>query len=381
MITHKNIIKALLRRFFWNSFRFFPIDNKKVVMSSYYGKGYGDNPKYIVEELRKNTSDLKIYWIIKDKIDNNTLPNGVIPCIDDTINSIFQLSTSKVWVDNCRKNVFHKKKSQIYIQTWHGFALKKIECDALNSLSDSYIKNAQKDSKRIDLIISDSDFMSKIYKNSFWYKGIVCKWGAPRNDIFFRNNQLLIKKVFTFFSIPKGKKIVLYAPTFRNNNSLEVYTLDYIRLKEICDKRFGGEFVVLIKLHPNIVKLAKNLVFDDKLTFNASIYPDMQELLISSDVVISDYSSLMFDFALSRKPCFQFATDIENYKKDRNFYFKLERLPFTLAKSNDELMNNINFFNEENYLSTLDSFFKKVGMNFEGHASEKVANFIKSYCK
>jgi CDP-glycerol glycerophosphotransferase len=113
---------------------------------------------------------------------------------------------------------------------------------------------------------------------------------------------------------------------------------------------------------------------------DVSKFHDMQVLLSASDVVISDYSSLMFDFAISKKPCFQFATDIEAYKQDRNFYFSLDKLPFSVAKNNDELVKDISEFNQENYQNALDAFFNEVGMILDGKASEKCASIIEDIC-
>jgi CDP-glycerol glycerophosphotransferase len=107
----------------------------------------------------------------------------------------------------------------------------------------------------------------------------------------------------------------------------------------------------------------------------------MQELLSTVDIVISDYSSLMFDFALSFKPCFQFATDIEEYKKDRDFYFDLNSLPFSLAISNDELYKNIISFDNTSYARKLKDFYEKVGMNLSGNASIKTAEIINEITK
>ena len=146
------------------------------------------------------------------------------------------------------------------------------------------------------------------------------------------------EKVYSFYNLSEETKTVVYAPTFRVDWSLEPYSVDYVRLKKACEERFGGKFVVLVRLHPNIAAKSEELgiTYNDEI-INATYYPDMQELLCACDIVISDYSSLMFDFALSYKPCFQYATDIDAYKGDRNFYFDLSDMPFPMATSNDEL--------------------------------------------
>ncbi len=353
-----------------------PVKKNKIIVSSYYGRGYGDNPKYIVEQLLLSNKKLKIIWLLKNMDEAKSLPQGVTPCKNNTIRGIYHLATSKIWIDNCRKSFRYKKKNQIYIQTWHGFALKRIEKDVQDHLGKSYVQGAIKDSRNVDLIISDSRFMTQIYNSSFWYEGEVVEWGSPRNDIFWGDCSEYVSKIKNYYGIGIDKKIILYAPTFRCDHSLDAYNLDCRQVCSLFQQRFGDEFVLLIRLHPNIVDKCSNIKFDNNQIINATFYPDMQELLAGVDVVISDYSSLMFDFALSRKPCFQFATDIEQYKMDRNFYFEIDNLPFPLCRSNSELKDVILSFDIDSYRKGIDAFFVKVGMIEEGNASKNCAKWI-----
>lgn len=371
----KRIYKALRRRLVWGFNYLFPIKKNKIVISSYYGRGYGDNPKYIVEELLKRDLDLEIVWLVKDKKEAATLPAGVKPAIYNSCNAVYHLSTAKVWIDNCRKAYLFKKKSQYYMQTWHGFALKRIEKDVADTFPPYYIKEASKDAAGTDVIVSDSRFMTGIYKNSFWYDGEVCEWGSPRNDCIINPVSDNSKKVRAALSIKEDTKTVLYAPTFRADHSTECYALDYGRLISTLEKRFGEKFTVLVRLHPNIVHKCSDIPFSERVV-NATLYPDMQELLEFADIVISDYSSLMFDFSMMFKPCFQFATDIEAYKADRNFYFELDKLPFDLAHNNDELEKALLEFDDGVYRSKLSDFFESVGMIRDGLASKRCADRI-----
>lgn len=372
---------AGLNRIMWMICRALPIDRKKITIISYYGRGYGDNPKYIVEELLKSDDKLRLIWLVKNDDEKTTLPKAVKACKIDSLKSLYHLATSKIWIDNCRKtNAKYKRKNQFYIQTWHGFALKRIEKDAESKLSPGYVKGARIDSKHIDCIISCSDFMSEIYRNAFWYNGKILKIGAPRNDIFINGDAATRDKVFTYYNINQNKKIVLYAPTFRADWSTDAYSIDYQRLLSACKTRFGCDFVVLTRFHPNIAALSQNFEWSDNI-INASYYSDMQELMVASDIIITDYSSVMFDFALTYKPCFQFATDIDAYKDDRNFYFELDHLPFTVSKNNDELERDVLNFDDEQYKKDLDEFYSKVGMIRDGLASKKCAELIINKCK
>ena len=377
----KKLFRAAWKIAAWCVCRLFPVNSKKVVISSYYGRGYGDNLKYVADKLLASGKKLKIVWLVNSDSEKQSLPEGIKTSKVTSAAAIYHLSTAKVWMDNCRKGfVMFKRKKQMYIQTWHGFALKRLEKDACNSLSDKYIRDAKSDSRRIDHIISDSTFMTGIYKSAFWYDGDILEWGSPRNDIIINPSDELKNKVFEYFNLSEGKKIVLYAPTFRADLSNDAYSLDYKRLQKACAKRFDGDFAVLVRLHPNIIKNCDSMDFDTNNIVNASYYPDMQELLAVADIVVSDYSSLMFDFALSFKPCFQFATDIEDYKKDRNFYFDIEALPFNLSKSNDELENSILNFDEDKYKVKLGEFYDSVGMIKDGDSSEKCAELVLKTC-
>lgn len=361
---------------------FMPIDNNKIVVSSFSGKGYGDNPKYIVEELIKTNESLRIIWILRDIEDKKSLPVGVEYCLEKSFMSTFHLRTAKIWIDNCRKSFRYKRANQFYLQTWHGFALKRIEKDVQEKLSKGYIKGALIDSNHIDLIISCSKFMTNLYTKSFWYDGEVLELGAPRNDILLKNSDEVKSKVFEYFDISCEKGIVLYAPTFRADKSLLPYTIDYGMLEEVCENKFKKECVILVRMHPAMSDMnIDGLSFDGKKIINANLYPDIQELLCAADVVISDYSSLMFDFALSKKPCFIFATDIENYKKDRNFYFDLSRLPFPIAETNEKLKENILGFDNSVYAKSLEDFFNMVGMVRDGQSSKKIAKLISEVLK
>ena len=378
----KRILKALIRRSIWAVCWFLPIHQNKIVFSSFYGRGYGDNPKYIAEELLKQNQDYQLIWLVKDAEETKSLPEGIQPCQMGTVRAIFHVTTAEIWVDNCRKYFFYKKKKQYYIQTWHGFALKRIERDVVETLGKEYEKAARKDSRAIDIILSDSAFMTDIYKKAFWYDGRIVEWGSPRNDLMYcqekRNESR--KQVEEFYHIPQDDKIVLYAPTFRVDGSLEPYRIDIEGVKAACEKRFGSKFTAVIRLHPNVAEKSKELNFDWETNIDATRYPDMQMLLAAADVVISDYSSLMFDFALSGRPCFQFATDISEYKKDRNFYFRLDKLPFTVAETNEALLRDIEGFDANRYTRDLQAFFEGVGMNQEGTASEKCSQLIRSIC-
>src|SRR5690625_1978508 len=167
----------------------------------------------------------------------------------------YDLCTAKVIITNFRTtDLFVKRKEQYYIQTWHSsLRVKQIEKDAENVLPEPYIQMAKKDSLKCDLLLSGCRFSTEIFESSSWYKGDMCERGTPRNDILLQNNNQVKKEVFKKLNIPHDTKILLYAPTFRKDNNLHVYELEYRNLVKALKDKFGGKWVVLVKLHPHLI--------------------------------------------------------------------------------------------------------------------------------
>ena len=369
-------VKKIQKGLAWLLYRALPVQKNKVVFTSFYGRGASDNPKAIVDELAKRPEQLDIVWLAKDTA-HAGVPEGVRVVQYDTPAAIREMSTAKVWVDNCRKGARNKKKGQYYMQTWHGFALKRIERDVADKLNTpenaAYAEYAKRDSAQIDAIISNSTFMTKIYQESFWYHGPVLEYGSPRNDLLVHPSADARKTIAKALHLPEDCRYIMYAPTFRADHSLDAYNLDYHAACHACEQRFGGKWIMLVRLHPGVMQLAKELKFDNQVTFDATAFDDMQLLLSACDAVITDYSSLMFDFALTRRPCFQFATDID---ADRNFYFPIDETPFPLAKSNAEMVQHILDFDDAAYQKDWDAFYQKMGFCEDGQATQRCVQWI-----
>lgn len=361
--------------------RIFPVQENKVVCCNMKGKRYGDNPKYIANQLLKRKLNYDIVWILQDNVDEK-LPEGVRRINTKLFPMIYELATAGIWIDSNTKHFgMLKRKNQLYIQTWHGsYGLKKVYGDILDKISfiDKIIMHYN--SHMTDLYVSNSMRTSEIYRRAFWYHGEILEYGSPRNDIFYEDAKPYIEKVQSYFKV-NGKKMALYAPTYRNDFGTNAFQLDYNRLKKNLQKRFGGEWVVLVRLHPNNIKDAKDFIEYSDYVLNATDYSVMQELLVACDVLITDYSSCMFDFATKKKICFLYATDVDKYKEERDVYFKLEELPFPVAANNDELGDVIRNFDEEKYRKELDELFEEVGLCESGNASGKVADYIEHWRK
>lgn len=355
-----------------------PINTKKIVVNSFYGSGYGDNPKYVVEKLLNK--GLKIIWLVKTKDDAEALPDGIIPCINAPYKAIYHLCTSRVWIDNCRKGFTIKKKRQFYIQMWHGGgAQKRCELDVIDKLGINYKKLAIHDAKNTDLMISESRFMTNLYHHSFWYDGPVYECGYPRYDILLKSDENITSKVYNYFNIEKTKKLVLYAPTFRVDHSFKAYNIDFNRLCNNLKRRFGNDYVVLVHLHPNIAHIHNGITYDEKRIINSTFYPDTQELIAASSILIGDYSSINYDFSLRRLPVFRYVADLKEYRNDRDLYFSFGEYPYPYAQTNDELESLILNFDNEKYIKNLNAFFEKLGAVIKPDSSNKIAHLIMDF--
>lgn len=375
-----NFLHKLTSAAAWGLCRLLPVDQHKVVFTSYYGKGYSDNSKAIAEAMLQNKEKmdkkLKFVWLVK-KGEEATLPEGIQAVDYQSPGRIRELLTAKVWVDNSRKGARSKRKGQFYLQTWHGLALKRIELDAADKLPPDYEQYARRDSDQTDVMISGSRYMTDIYRSAFAFRGNIEEFGSPRNDCLFADPEPFRARVRQALGLPMDRKLVLYGPTFRADHSVDAYGLDCQGLARALEKRFGGTWTVLVRMHPAVEELAPNLfAYDGEQICNATGLSDIMELLAASDAVVTDYSSLMFDFALTGRPCFQFATDIPQYKNDRNFYFPITDTPFPLATSNEELQQAVLDFDEADYQLRWQKFSDRLGMREDGHASQRCADLI-----
>lgn len=356
--------------------RIFPIKRNKIIFSNFAGKGYGDNPKYIYQVL-SNIADIDAVWIVSDDKFSEEIPKEIRVVKNKSFKKFYELATAKVWVDNCRKSEYIlKRKGQFYIMTWHaGLCIKKVEKDAEAVLGRSYVRYARADSQKIDLMVSNSKWCTELYKKSFWYSGKIVESGSPRNDFLLEKNQCNCIK--ERLGIDDSKKVAIYAPTFRKDKALDSYDIDIEKVLIKLSQKFDFEWVLILRLHPSVSKSIHISKCWRENVIDASDYGDVYEILKISDVLFTDYSSLIFDYALMKRPAFIFASDIDKYIEDRGFYFDLRMLPFPFANSNDALIHNIENFNMEDYCQKLNMFFNQVGLLEKGNASNTIAELIK----
>ncbi len=362
----------------------------KIVFNNFNGKGYGCNPKYIAEEIIRQKLPYELVWLVNDveKV-KAEFPKEIKLVEWTTDNAIKEFASAKVWVSNQRMPQLYekglvKKEDQFYIQTWHGsLGIKKCE-RSVETEKPWWCKWAKVDSKYIDCMISNSRFLTSLYNNDFYYDGKISEFGNPRNDIFFFSDEQkenIRKKVCDRLSIPYNKKIFLYAPTFRDSNyndkDFSMYHIDNLEnILTTLKNKFGEEWIFVARLHPNLMNNFNDIFANQIDVISAEKYPDMQELLVASDVLITDYSSCIYDFILTGKPAFIYAKDLEIYNNTTGLYYSLHETPFSICEDSEQLIKSINDFNPLEYAEKINGFIISKGCIDKGTASNSVVNLI-----
>lgn len=349
--------------------------------------GYGDNTKYVTEELRKrlkNNKKLQLVFVTNHPEQVPVEP-GLRALKTNTPAAIFALARAQVWVDNNRKESYiHKRKGQYYIQLWHGgIPIKRIEGDCEEQLGKKYIRRAKRDSAMTDLFVSNSTFCTEMYKRAFWATCEIAEWGSPRNDHIVQQAIEGECGVALYgrgdIPIERGLKMnapirtAVYAPTFRSGKS-NVYPFDTERLRAALAEHFGGEWKILVRLHPLV---AESQCFAElEGVEDISNAPDLYEILYTADVLITDYSNTMFEFMMNERPVFVYMDDFAEYEKERGLYLGLYDFPCPAVDNMKEFYDEIHYYDEDFWLGIQLNFYEKVDMKESGRAAELVADRI-----
>ena len=204
------------------------------------------------------------------------------------------------------------------------------------------------------------------------------KFGHARNDILFEKEkfQQLRQEVAEYFNVDTDKKLLLYAPTFRDSGDVSCFNINYEALKKSLEEKYGGEWIILVRLHYKNRKGAAAFYPNEWLK-DAGTYPDMQKLIAVADFGITDYSSWAYDYVLTRRPMVLYAPDVSNYQKGRGLYYPLEETPFSIARNNKELHEAIRNYDDAVYQSDVDAFLEARGCYEQGTAAKQVVEKIK----
>ena len=347
---------------------------KYIMFCTNSGAGYYCNPKYIYMYLIKNNFNYKFIWCFKNPEKYKFLENdNTIICKYRSPKYYYYKIVSKVYISNSIEGTESpKKKKQIRIQTWHGGGSYKKVALAEKGKSNIYKKRTENNMKNTDIFISSSKiFTNEVIKNNFCYAGKILEIGMPRNDILFCKEEHydIRKKVLNHYNIDDNKFIVLYAPTWRYDES-KLEEIDFKRLKKNLEDKFNKEVVIIYRAH---LHMQKNQI--DGL-INGTDYEDMQELLIASDTLITDYSSSIWDYSLLYKPCFLFCPDLDYYIEKRGFVIDIYKWGFPVAKTNDNLMEEINNFDIEDFKDKMNKHHNMLGSFETGKATKLFADYL-----
>lgn len=376
--TKKRFYILLYRRLF-SKLR---MQDNLVFMESFLGKSYSDSPKYIYEYMLSNKMDYKFVWSVQER---KEIPGNPIQVKRFSLRYFYYLARAKYWVSNSRlPKYLDKREGNVYLQTWHGTPLKTLVFDIKDifSADPNYKINFYNQSRRWDYLSSPNHYSSEIFERAFKYNKTMLEYGYPRNDILYqRNNESDISVIKKRLNIPLDKKVILYAPTWRDDEFFARGRYKFT-LKLELDKlqsQLGDDYIVLLRTHYFIaneidVTEYKGFVYD------FSLFDDIAELYLVSDILITDYSSVFFDYANLKRPILFYTYDIEKYRDQlRGFYISMEsEVPGPLLMTTEEVIDAIQNIDEMqlNYKSKYDKFYNKYCHWDNGQASEKTVKTV-----
>ena len=365
-----------------------PINKKRVMFESFLGRNVSGNPKYLYEQMIKDGLDNKydLIWILNN-IDEPINGSGK-KVKRKTLKYYYYMATSKYWIFNCRQaDEIIKRKENIYLQTWHGTPLKKLAMDMDNvnmagqTDINEYKEKFYNNSRRWDYLLIQNDYSREIFKKAFAFNKTILN-GYPANDILYtENNKESIDKIKDKLNIPKNKKIILYAPTWRDDN---FYKKGHYRMNIELDldkmqKELGNEYIILLRMHYLItnninIEKYKGFVYDYSQGY------DIQELYLVSDILITDYSSVMFDYSNLNRPIIFFTYDIEQYRDAlRGFYFDFEEeAPGPLVVDTEVVIECLKYIDDINkqYKNKKEKFYNKFCHIDDGNKAKEILDAI-----
>ena len=356
-----------------------PIRKDRVLFYSHERVGFSCNLKYIAEKLVEEYPDkLDLIWVTKYPETCSEIGALGIKVVKlySREHYKYQLSSRVIIVNDSFPEKVHIRHGQFTINTWHaGMNYKKIGTKNLYFANKYAKKIFVLKNRPPKMYLAGSQYFIDDTSKSFGFnKKIFVPTGSPRNDVFFRDNSLLKKAIYERYAIPEQDKVVLYAPTFRSDFHAMDIQFDIDILLKTLSERFGGQWKLLFRRHYFVKKSNKLL---NKNCIDVSDWDDMNELLAVSDILITDYSSSMWDFAFTKRPTFVFATDIKEYQEnDRSLSYPLSKWPFPIAENGEQLMEKIENFREKEYLEALERHLTECGSFDKGNASQQVVDLI-----
>lgn len=362
---------------------FFKTDKKKVVFSSFGGKSYSCNPRAVSEELHKMAPEFKIVWLFSDAKKKKEIVPEYIQCVEiGTLRAHLEQIKAGFWIDNeCKSADTFKKANQSYIQLWHGDrGFKKILYDSHKvSPNDYYIEQ-----DICDLMLSGSEYCNRVIESAFKYIGEVMKVGSPRNDLLLHYSKKDIINIKKAIGLSTDIKVLMYAPTLRRfaqGKEQELADIDLESTLDALENKTKQRWICIIRAH-SAVKGFANSPENSNQIIDVTKYEDMRDLLLITDLLITDYSSSAGDFALLKRPIILYQSDRERYlRDDRTFYFDIDTSPFTVVFNQEQLSAAIQELDEKTVEKQCEQILEFYGTVETGHAAKSVVEYILSNSK
>lgn len=352
---------------------FVKTDNKLILFNSFAGRKYDDSPKEIYEEIIKDDrfKEYKVVWAFHNPEKHKI--NGAKVIKTDTLEYFITALKSRVWITNSsvERGLDFKNKNTFYLNTWHGTPLKKMGSD-IQTDNKSF---KSKSKNKVDTMNAQSDYEANIFSRVFNIpRNHFLEVGLPRNDKLINYSCKTRSDIRARLDIPSNKKVILYAPTFREyekdkNNGCVLKPP--MNLKK-WENKLSDEYILLFRAHYEVSKVME--INNNYFVRDMTNYNSLNDLMIASDILVSDYSSIFFDYSLMNKPMLYFTYDYEKYSSHRGMYFDI-REHLNGGKNEDEIINilkNIDVNLEVN--KTID--FKNKFVNYSGDATKKTIDYL-----
>ena len=344
-----------------------------VLFESFHGRSSGDNPGAICEELLARGSELDLAWVVDDP--SVTIPPGTRAVIRRSREWYSALAGARAYVGNAAApRFFRKREGQVHVQTWHGTPLKRIGEDRgpgdLNTWRHRRMLAGQ--SARWDVMLSPSSYCTDIFRSAFGFEGEVLEIGSPRNDVLLSDHRDVLRHmVRDQLGLSPADRVVLYAPTWREYLGRRVGKPLYLDAAQVTAA--VGDTVVLIRGHYNATREGEVFRDHDRI-LDVTRYPDIAMLYLAADVLVTDYSSVMFDFALTDRPILLLVPDLEQYRDvERGFYFDIEAdAPGPLLRSTEAVVSALGA--PDRHQDARAAFRRRFGPYEDGKASARVVD-------
>lgn len=368
-------------------FSLFPVFPNVVMFESQYGGRFDDNPKALYDYFKQHTNNnYKLIWSIRYKDRHIIKDKDVQVLYRFSLRWLYYMARAKIWITNARlPKWISKRKETSYVQTWHGTPLKKLALD-MDTFSmpgsdlESYKANFLFETQKWDYLIAPNQYSEDIFQSCFAFEKQFIESGYPRNDVLYqKNNAKDINEIKKKLGLPNDKKVILYAPTWRDDYYISAGKYKFhipFQLEKLIDL-LGDEAVFIFRAH-YLVAESLNELLDKPTIYNFSGSEDISDLYLVSDLLITDYSSVFFDYANLERPMLFYAYDYEHYRNDlRGFYFDIEnKAPGPFVVSEDKFYQYVDEFIREGefkeYASKLADFRNEFCRWENGRASEKV---------